>query len=287
VGSALAVEVRRPFLNSFCLWDAAFLEKEVAQQKKNKLFFEVAAKVSFLTYLFFSAFMTFFLGAASSCYLPPVVYSIIYLYHPFMELTYHHFKAKVSFLGYRTHLFEGLLEKYQEVLALNTEEIQAQVEKLVDTSLFEPPPIYLPLLVQNKYFEQEKSQLEESLKDQKSAIEQEEQELVLLSKEEKKRKEQVLIAKRAYYYKQEERLCIRKIELAFIRHLMAHPFDKKRLAEFGNYHEEPFADYCARSFFKPAAPSLFFETHSGKEFTKDEIRSNCIETLHEHIFKQN
>ena len=96
--------------------------------------------------------------------------------------------------------------------------------------------------------------------------------------------EEEIHLKRQEHYEIENRLCIQKVELAYLIHLIHHPFDKNRLSTFGSFEQKQFSQYCSRQLFHPHTSPIFFRPVEKSDLTRQQIRNLSPSELYEAIF---
>lgn len=173
-------------------------------------------------------------------------------------------------------VFTGILNEYQKLLKDTDKSLRDQVETLTGEPPQKSGELYLPLLAQYTFFEKQKREKEEKLQVLAAQI---------FHDESQKDLESTLHLKRKAYYHLEEQLCIQKIELAFLLHVLNHPFDKRRLLAHGCFNQKAFIYFCSEQFFHRKSSPIFFTSVENGNITWDEARNLTPTELHARIFK--
>jgi len=262
-------------LNPFALWDGVFLRKEINTQDHLATFYNTLAKIAWFGFMVFSACFTMVFGLLNAYALPPALYVLIHLYQPYMEFTYHAWKARAENEKERKILYEGLSATYQTLQNLPEDTLKQKVTQLQSVSSPENGELFLPLLTQYKYF--------------KKAVKEKVRELTRLRNEifedeAEKKPEEEQHAKRQMYFALEESICVQKVELAYLMHLLNHPFDKEKLSSFGTFEKKEIAQFCSWQALYRNRSAPFFTPNKKASLSKDDIQSLEVLELYKRIY---
>ena len=262
-------------LNTFALWDDVFLSQEVFTQDHLATFYDTLAKISWFGFMVFSACFIVAFGLLNAAALPPALYAIIQLYQPYMEFTYHSWKIRSESEKERKLLYEGLSSTYQTLQNLPESTLKERVSELQIVDSPEKGELFLPLLTQYNYFKQMVEEKVEALKSLKEEI---------LNGDTECKPEEEQHAKREMYFTLEESICVQKIELAYLMHLLNHPFDKKKLSAFGSFEKKELKHFSSWQAFYRSRSVPFFTPKHKSGLSKDDIQSLEILDLYKRIY---
>jgi len=267
--------IHKDRLNPFALWDNAFLAREARSKAHNITVYETLAKVAWVAFMIFGAIFTMSLGTLNVYSFPAALYALTHLYQPYMEATYHNWKAQAESGRNKQRMYAGILSTYQKLQLLSTTALKSAVEGITKSPIVKNSELYLPLLAQYNYFMEKMTEKNEQL--QKLTDEIDYDEVV-------KQSEDILFQKRKAYYELEESLCIQKVELAYLIHLIYHPFDKNKLPAFGLFEQKEFSHYCSRQLFHPDSSPIFFRSLTKSSLTREQVKNLSPTEIYEKSF---
>ena len=262
-------------LNPFALWDDVFLDREVKNQDHLATFYATSAKIAWFGFMVFSALFTMVFGLLNAYALPPALYALIHFYQPYMEFTYHAWKAKAEEEKGRKLLYEGLTSTYQNLSKFPENALKEKVSQLQTVKSPEKGELFIPLLAQYEYFTAAKEEKVRELRRLKQEI---------LEDEAEKKPEKEQHKKRQEYFELEEQLCIQKIELAYVMHLLNHPFDKAKLSTFGTYKTKELSQFCSWQALYRNRSAPFFTPKDKASLTREDIQKMEILELYKKIY---
>jgi hypothetical protein len=269
------VQLHRDTLNPFALWDESVLTTEANSQDHLAIYYDALAKTAWFGFMVFSALFTLTIGTLNAYSLPATLYFLIHLYQPYMEATYHSFKIYAETNRNKKCMYFGISTVYQKLEHLSESRLRNKLNALQSGPSKEKPELYLPILAQYTYFKKEMKKKTRELQILASSI---------LQGEVEGKTEKALHLKRQAYFELEESLCIQKVELAYLVHLINHPFDKSKLEIFGSFEKIECSHLCSWQAFHPKQSPLFFKPQEKPGLTREEIKSLSINELHQKIF---
>lgn len=274
----------RNFLNPCCLWNQEFLDKDAHSQMQNAFFHEGIAKTCWVSYLLFSAFLSVSLSAINTSYLPTALTAIYFLYQPFMEWAYYPSQTFAALAKAKERSSHGISAEIKHLSSLPNKKLKELIESRRGKPINDASGIYLSLLAQYNFLNEDKQVKELEIQELKSEVDNNNSKLLDTPEERKKSLRASLHHQRKFIYEREERLYIQKVELAYLLHLLRNPYDKKKLSEFGNYESVTFSHFCSSQIGDLVTSPPFFKPTEKPSISWNQIKSWTVSELHDAIF---
>lgn len=267
--------LHRDNLNQFALWDNTFLDREVKNQEHLATFYDTLAKIAWFGFMVFSALFTMVFGQLNAYALLPALHALIHFYQPYMEFTYHAWKARAESEKERKLLYEGLTASYKKLAQLPETVLKDKATQLQSVKSPEKGELFIPLLTQYEYFSAAMNEKVQELSRLK---------LEILKDEAENKSETEQHEKRQNYFELEEHLCIQKVELAYLMHLLNHPFDKAKLSSFGTFETRELTQFCSWQALHRNCSASFFTPKNKESLSREDVQKMEILELYQKIY---